>query len=220
MESEWQTRKQRIDTRLRALNPPWEIIRYREALDLSALHGVAVEEFPTANGPADYGLVVNGLLLGILEAKKVAVNPQNVLEQAKRYSKGALPGPGNWNGYRVPFLYATNGEEIWHIDIRDEKAASRTLSNFHTASALAERFSRDLKPAHNWLLDTPVEQIGRLRPYQRDCITAVEAAILQGRRDLMVAMATGTGKTFLTVAQIYRLLESKFSPVVRAACPP
>lgn len=211
MEPEWQTRKQRIDTRLRALHPPWEIIPYREGLDLSALHGVAVEEFPTAHGPADYALFVHGSFLGILEAKKVAVNPQNVLEQAKRYSKGAAQGPGNWNGFRVPFLYASNGEEIWHIDLRDEEAASRTLSNFHTASALAERFARDLKPAHNWLLDTPVEQIGRLRAYQRDCITAVEAAILQGRHDLMVAMATGTGKTFLTVAQIYRLLESKFA---------
>ena len=57
----------------------------------------------------------------------------------------------------------------------------------------------------------PAEHIGRLRPYQRDCIVAVEGAIASGKRDLMVAMATGTGKTFLTVAQIYRLLESKLA---------
>jgi type I restriction enzyme R subunit len=48
----------------------------------------AVEEFPTANGPADYALFANGAFLGIIEAKKVSVNPQNVLEQAKRYSQG------------------------------------------------------------------------------------------------------------------------------------
>ncbi len=48
-----------------------------------------------------------------------------------------------------------------------------------------------------------------MRPYQRDCIVAVESAIAGGKRDLMVAMATGTGKTLLTVAQIYRLLDSK-----------
>src|SRR4030095_237043 len=46
-------------------------------------------------------------------------------------------------------------------------------------------------------------------PYQIGAITATEAAIRSGRRELLVAMATGTGKTFLTVAQIYRLLESK-----------
>lgn len=87
-EAEWQTRKQRIDTRLRALQPPWKIIRYRDGLDLSTLDQVAVEEFPTENGPADYGLFVGGQLLGIIEAKKVTVNPQNVLEQAKRYAEG------------------------------------------------------------------------------------------------------------------------------------
>src|SRR5712664_1974031 len=109
-ESEWQTRKQRIDTRLRALQPSWKIVRYRDGLDFSTLSGVAVEELPTANGPTDYGLFIAGRLLGIIEAKKVTVNPQNVLEQAKRYAEGAFQGPGNWNGCRVPFLYATNGE--------------------------------------------------------------------------------------------------------------
>jgi len=59
------------------------------------------------------------------------------------------------------------------------------------------------------LFDTPPELIARLRPYQVGAITATEAAIRDGRRELLVAMATGTGKTFLTVAQIYRLLDSK-----------
>jgi type I restriction enzyme, R subunit len=210
-EAEWLTRKNRIDTRLRALNPQWQIVPWRENLDTSKLTSHAVTEFPTENGPADYALFVDGKFLGIIEAKKVGVGPQNVLEQAKRYSSGAFNGVGNWNGYRVPFLYSTNGEEIWHIDMRDEKPASHQINGFHTVPALAERFARDLKPAHNWLLDTPTEQISRLRPYQRDCIMKVENAVMQGRHDLMVAMATGTGKTFLTVAQIYRLLESKFA---------
>src|SRR5881628_895061 len=109
-ESEWQTRKRRIDARLRSMNPSWQIVRYRDGLDFAALHCHAVEELPTATGPADYGLFAGGKLLGIIEAKKVTVNPQNVLEQAKRYCEGALQGPGNWNGFKVPFLYATNGE--------------------------------------------------------------------------------------------------------------
>ena len=209
IEAEWQTRKQRIDTRLRALQPPWKIIRYCDGLELATLDRVAVEEFPTANGPADYALFVGGVWLGIIEAKKVTVNPQNVLEQAKRYAVGADQGSGNWNGLRVPFLYATNGEIIWHLDTRAEKSVSRPISNFHTASAMEECFAFDTRPAHAWLLDTPPERITRLRPYQVGAITATEAAIRSGRRELLIAMATGTGKTFLTVAQIYRLLESK-----------
>ena len=210
-EAEWKTRKTRIDTRLRSLNPSWQIVPWRHGLDLSALNCHAVTEFPTQNGPADYALVAGGKLLGILEAKKVTVNPQNVLEQAKRYSAGAVAGPGNWNGCRVPFLFASNGEIIWFIDVRGDKPASRQLSNFHTAPALEAAFAFDPKPAHDWLLDTPPDIISRLRDYQRRCIVAAEAAIISGRRELLLAMATGTGKTFLTVAQVYRLLESKFA---------
>ena len=74
---------------------------------------------------------------------------------------------------------------------------------------MQELFGFDLKPAYDWLLDTPPEIITRLRDYQRRCNLATESAIIRGLRELLVAMATGTGKTFLTVAQIYRLLESK-----------
>ena len=161
-EAEWKTRKTRIDTRLRSLNPSWQIVPWRHGLDLSALNCHAVTEFPTQNGPADYALVAGGKLLGILEAKKVTVNPQNVLEQAKRYSAGAVAGPGNWNGCRVPFLFASNGEIIWFIDVRGDKPASRQLSNFHTAPALEAAFAFDPKPAHDWLLDTPPSDAGEL----------------------------------------------------------
>lgn len=208
-EPEWLTRKKRIDIRLRSMTPPWKIIRYHDGLDLSALHYVAVEEFPTENGPADYALFVNGIFIGIIEAKKVTVNPQNVLEQAKRYSRGAANGPANWNGLRVPFLYATNGEIIWHLDVRADKPVSRMILNFHTAPALEEKFAFDDTKSRKWLLDTPPEKITRLRPYQVASIIATESAMLAGKRELLIAMATGTGKTFLTVAQIYRLLESK-----------
>ena len=190
-EAEWLTRKKRIDTRLREPTPPWQIISYRDDLDLSTLKSHAVEEFPTANGPADYALFVNDRLLGIVEAKKVGMGPQNVLEQAKRYSLGAFGGEGNRNGYRVPFLYATNGETIWHVDMRGEKPVSREISEFHTANALLELFARDLKPAHSWLLDTPTEQVSRLRPYQRNCITAVEAAIRAERSSGVRAERSG-----------------------------
>lgn len=147
-EAEWQTRKQRIDTRLRAMVPAWQIIPYRDGLDLSGLACHAVEELPTANGPADYGLFVNGRLLGIVEAKKVSVAPQNVLEQAKRCAVGALQGTGNWNGFKVPFLYATNGEIISHLDARAAKPISRQIASFHTAPAMEAMFGFNPKPAH------------------------------------------------------------------------
>ena len=184
-------------------------MRFAPGLDLKALDKVAVEELPTANGLADYALFVGGRLLGIVEAKKVTVSPQNVLEQAKRYARGVFDAAGEWNGLRVPFLYASNGAIIWHLDTRTKKLVSRQLSDFNTPEALEARFAQDASAAGSYLLDTLPEQIAKLRPYQRDCIVAVENAILGNKHDMMVAMATGTGKTYLTVAQIYRLLESK-----------
>ncbi len=207
-EYEWQTRKERIDRKLKSLNPPWKIIKYSDGLDTKVLQRCAVEEYPTANGPADYALFVKGRLLGIIEAKKVGVGPYNVLEQAKRYARGVFQGIGNWDGYRVPFLYATNGEVIWHIDVRDEKNLSRQLFHFHTAEALEEFLENDGTNQYAHLKDTPIDIEG-IRPYQEKAIEAIETAISQGKRAMLVAMATGTGKTFLTVSQIYRFLQAK-----------
>jgi type I restriction enzyme R subunit len=205
-EAEWLTRKKRIDTRLKSQG--WKLLRFSANLELKKLDKCAVEELPTRNGPADYALFVGGQCLGIVEVKKVAVNPQNVLEQAKRYARGVFDAVSEWKGFRVPFLYASNGTLIWHLDTRTDKLVSRQVSDFHTPEALEVKFAQDGTAARAYLLDTPPEQIQGLRPYQRDSILAVEQAMLNGRRDMMVAMATGTGKTYLTVAQIYRLLES------------
>ena len=53
-------------------------------------------------------MACGGGLLGIIEAKKVTVSPQTVLEQAKRYAASVFAPAGEWDGLRVPFLYASN----------------------------------------------------------------------------------------------------------------
>ena len=161
-ELEWKTRKERVDRKLKSLHPAWSIVKYRPGIDASSLHCHAVEEYPTHSGPADYALFVNGRLLGIIEAKKVGVGPAGVLEQAKRYARGAEDGPGNWHGYRVPFLYSTNGEVIHFVDVRAEKYISRRINQFHTADALDEMFGRE--SGFEWFREHPV-RIERLRPY-------------------------------------------------------
>lgn len=207
-EYEWQTRRDRINRRLKALKPSWEIVKYSEKLDPSKLDRHAVEEYPTANGPADYALFVDGKLLGIIEAKRVAIGPQNVLEQAKRYAMGVFGGEGRWDGYRVPFLYASNGEIIWHLDVRHPRNISRRISDFHTCRALAEFYENDIVSGYHRLKTSP-EPIEGLREYQLEAVEAVSDALINRKRSMLVAMATGTGKTFTTVALIYRLLTSK-----------
>ena len=70
-ETERRTRKSRIDPRRKTWG--WEIAAFDPALPLSGYDRHAIEEFPTANGPADYGLVVDGTLPGVVEAKKVTL---------------------------------------------------------------------------------------------------------------------------------------------------
>jgi type I restriction enzyme R subunit len=78
-----------------------------------------------------------------------------------------------------------------------------------TPDALEEFFVSNRTAGYEWFGSNPINNIDRLRYYQRNAIEATESAIAKGKRAMLIAMATGTGKTFMTVAQIYRLLESK-----------
>ncbi len=186
----------------------WEIIPHKIGLETTSLRNHAVEEFPTESGPVDYALFVEGKLLGLLEAKKPAVNPRNVLDQqTKRYAKTVFDGVGNWNGYKVPFLYASNSEQIFHLDVRSSSNTDRELFGYHSPAALKERYERDDAFAEEWLIKQKVQHPG-VRAYQDEAIKSVEASIIDGKYKMMLAMATGTGKTFTACNLIYRLLKS------------
>lgn len=205
-ESEWQTRKKRIDPPLESVG--WVIVPYSSEQSTSFLTKHAVTEFPTDNGPADYALFVDGQLFGIVEAKKLTLGPQGVLVQAERYSRGVTDTSFNSHGFRTPFLYATNGEVIWFHDIRHPQATSRRIAEFHTPSALRELIGRNFEQAHESLANTGNDHT-KLRDYQRHANAATETAISDQKRQMLIAMATGTGKTFTLVNQAYRLLKSQ-----------
>src|SRR6266566_3284503 len=159
-EAERTTRKQRIDPRLTRAG--WHVRRFRPELSASDYGKVAVEEYETTNGPADYALCDGGQVRGVVEAKKVTLGPQGVLMQAERYSKGVSQVPRYQGEFGVPFLYSTNGEVIWFHDVRDELNRSRRVSGFHTPTALAEMLTRDLDTEIADLAAVP--QSLRLRP--------------------------------------------------------
>ncbi len=116
--------------------------------------------------------------------------------------------PLDFHGFRVPFLYSTNGEDLWFHDIRHPLNSSRRMLGFHTPAALVEMLARDFELACRWFGEH-ANSHPRLRPYQVEANTAIEQAIARRKRLMLVAMATGTGKTFTMVNQTYRLMESK-----------
>lgn len=196
-EREWKTRKDRIDPRLDSLG--WKRIVSNGAN--------RTEEHPTDRGPADYVLHLDGSPIAVVEAKKLTVGPQNVLTQAQRYARGLSDANTRFGEYRVPFLYSTNGELTWFHDVRDPLNLSRRVASFHTPSALREMLERDFQRQIRDLHDLSFHH-HRLRTYQWEANAAIDRAIGDRKRRMLVAMATGTGKTYTLVHEIYRLMKS------------
>lgn len=205
-ESEAQTRRKRIDPKLTAQG--WQVTDFDASSALIDLNQRAIAEYPTDNGPADYALCLDGKVTAVVEAKKVTIGPQNVLTQAGRYSQGIRETVKAYDeGFKAPFLYSTNGEIIWFQDVRDPLNQSRKVKQFHTPDALREMLAR-YDTGHLQKLEQMAFRPGAVRPYQEAAIRAVEQAIRDRKRQMMVVMATGTGKTRTTIQQAYRLMKS------------
>src|SRR5690349_21159745 len=99
-ESEWRTRKTRVNQRLKQAG--WPPLSLRDGVSLSAYGTAAVEEYPTGSGPADYLLADSGVPLAAVEAKKVSLGPRNALTQAIRYARDLSDSPFDFAGIKVP----------------------------------------------------------------------------------------------------------------------
>jgi len=124
--------------------------------------------------------------------------------------------------YHVPFLYATNGRPylrqletesgVWFLDVRNPTNHPRALTGWHTPEVLVEMLAHDPEVAQAKLAAEPPDLVAEalsLRSYQVRAIRAIEAAIGVGQRQLLVAMATGTGKTRTVIGLIHRLLKTR-----------
>jgi type I restriction enzyme R subunit len=215
-----------IDAQLREAG--WEAdsqsLRYARGSRPIKGRSLAIAEWPTASGPADYALFVGFTLVGIVEAKKRSVDVMTALDQARRYSRGVelhgqavLPG-GPWGEDRVPFVFSTNGRAflqqlrtksgIWFKDLRRPQNPSVPLAGWKTPDGLVEALKSDVDAAHDALKTEPTDYLG-LREYQVRAIRAVEAAIEAGNREMLIAMATGTGKTRTCIGLVYRLIKTR-----------
>lgn len=187
---------------------------------------LAIAEWPTASGPADYALFVGLMLVAVVEAKRKRKNVSAAIDQADRYSVGvkddetfSFADGGPWGTHKVPFVFAANGRSylkqietesgIWFRDTRRSANHRRALVGWPTPEGLFGQLGINLDAADAALKDMPFEFGFPLREYQQGAIWAVEGALEGGRRSMLLAMATGTGKTKLAIAMLYRLLETK-----------
>jgi type I restriction enzyme R subunit len=175
---------------------------------------LALAEWPTANGPADYVLFVGLTPVAVVEAKRRRTDVAGAIEQSRRYSRGYTvstdqqsPG-GPWGVYHVPFLFATNGRPflrqiaeksgIWFLDVRQDINHPRALEAWYTPEGLSQLLQQDIAAADARLAAEPMHYLP-LRDYQAAAIRAIEQRLAAGQRQLLVAMATGTGKTITCI---------------------
>ncbi|MCP4218404.1 MAG: type I restriction-modification system endonuclease [bacterium] len=191
---------------------------------------IAVAEWPAGRKFVDYALFCGLKLVGFIEAKKSGKDVSQVLEEAKTYSAMATIkdhesfAGGPWDQYKIPFLFATNGRPylkqlktksgIWFLDARKSTNISRPLQHWFSPDDLLEMLQQDLDNANQSLRDDSFDYLTdpdglNLRDYQVEAIQAVEENIIRGKKKLLLAMATGTGKTRTAVGLIYRLIKSK-----------
>lgn len=214
-----------IDYQLRSAG--WQAntvsLRYAQGARPEKGASKAIAEWPTETGPADYALFAGLEFIGFIEAKKMGRDVLSDLTQGKRYARGPqLDGEarylgGPWGDYKVPFLFSTNGRPyleqlkeksgIWFLDLRDPANHPRPLQGWYSAEELQALLEQDIAAAHAKLTQEPMDYLG-LRDYQKKAICHVETALDAGQNKLLVAMATGTGKTRVAVGLIYRLIKS------------
>jgi type I restriction enzyme, R subunit len=175
-------------------------------IDFNVGQGIAVREYPTDIGPADYVLFVDRRAVGVIEAKpedwghKITV----VEEQADGYATANL----KWVNNREPlaFVYQSTGIITRFTDGRDPHPRSREVFTFHRPETMAEWLSQPLS-LRSRLQTIPLLDPAGLRACQITAIKNLEDSFKADRPRALMQMATGSGKTFTAITSVYRLLK-------------
>lgn len=190
-------------------------------------HNMAIAEWVLPNGQrADYALFKGLEFYGIVEAKKWDQDIAGQMAQPKEYSREVpfrsdyLLVDNDMGEYKVPFIYTANGRPylkqykeksgIWFWDARNPKESAYALEEFHHPEDLALKLtSQNPEIADKDLVDDQDFPRFADRDYQVEAIKSIEEAIKDGKKRILLAMATGTGKTRTAIALMYRLLKHK-----------
>ena len=181
------------------------IIQDKKKFNLAAGLGIAIREYQTDIGPADYILFVDKKPIGIIEAKREeeGLRLTTVEEQSSQYANAKLR---LLNNDPLPFVYESTGEVTRFTDYRDPKPRSRNVFTFHRPETFAQWLSQD-KTLRGRLHDLPALPTDGLRDCQITAITNLEKSFAAQRPKALIQMATGSGKTFTAITFIYRLLK-------------
>ncbi len=196
--------RQLIDQKLERAG--W-MIQDMKQINLGACLGVAVREYPTDTGPADYVLFVNREAVGVIEAKRdeAGENLTVTERQTERYANATL----KWRVQTtpLPFLFESTGQIIRFTNGRDPIPRSRELFHFFKPEQLGLWLAQPDTLRRRLAEQMPVLPERNLRNCQVSAVTGLEKSLAQNKPRALVHMATGAGKTFTAITSVYRLLK-------------
>ncbi|MCM1376814.1 MAG: type I restriction-modification system endonuclease, partial [Muribaculum sp.] len=225
-----------IDEQLRKVG--WEadteLLRYSKGTRPAKGRNLAIAEWPTdstvgSRGYVDYALFVGTQMIATVEAKAIHKDIPSVIDyQCKDYSRNIRSADrdyqiGTWGSYKVPFTFATNGRAylkqyetksgIWFLDLRKPDNAPKAMKGWMSPAGMLELLEKDIPMRNQALRGMPYDLLRdkdglNLRPYQIRAIEKVEEAVVGGQDSVLLAMATGTGKTRTILGMIYRFLKT------------
>jgi len=180
-------------------------VQSKNKVDLNATRGVAVREYQTDVGPADYVLFVNRKPVGIIEAKREDEGHRLTVveEQSSNYANAKLK---YLNNDPLPFVYESTGTITRFTDYRDPKPRGRHVFWFHKPETIAEWLKKGKSLRERLLLTPHLNETG-LRPAQIVALNNLEHSFKKNRPKALIQMATGAGKTFTAATFVYRLLK-------------
>ena len=198
-----QAARDKIDGQLS--NAGW-IVQDNKKIDFSAGLGIAVREYQTSVGPADYILFVDKKPVGVVEAKSEDWGQRitTVEEQSGSYAAANLKWVNNKDP--LPFVYETTGVLTRFTDSRDPKPRSREVFNFPRPETIQDWLTQSASLRER-LQGLPSLDPTGLRACQVNAIENLEVSFKNGRPRALIQMATGSGKTYAAITSIYRLLK-------------
>lgn len=225
-----------IDTQLRKVG--WEAdsenLRYGKGIRPQKGKNLAIAEWPTLSsagnkGRADYALFAGEKLVAVIEAKAEHKDIPSVIDyQCKEYAQNIRPEDEKyvittWGKYKAPFIFATNGRPylaqletksgIWFLDLRESANMPKALRGWISPDGMLKLLESDIEKADKALQTLSYDFLRdkdglNLRQYQLNAIQAAENAVINGQKNILLAMATGTGKTRTVLGMIYRFLKT------------
>lgn len=141
--------------------------------------------------------------LAVVEAKSLYKKPGDGLQQAKDYAQ--ILG--------LKFAYSTNGEGIVEHDFFTGKDTD--LESFPTPEELWDRLksAENITPEISERVLAPYYHLSGKTPryYQEIAINRAVQAILQGKKRVLLTLATGTGKTVVAFQISWKLWNSRWN---------